>query len=676
MARLRRFSGVTDGSPVDVAVRAYNDDQELPLPRGAVVGDCYGIAEDGVGTIVIDPVRAFGTQKVALANFKVKLSVSASTGNLDEELYRIYDLTTGSCESVSRKDILNGRYGAYETDYSNFGSGFATSASDVLIWTGVTNGLVYKTDKLVMRRIKAGTFTCGGNLNTPGVGITIDHDYFIGVFEATYAQCEHLSPGRANLFFSNETCCAARPMDSLTFGNIRGEGGTDWPENQSATLGANTYVGRIRNLTGVNSFDLPQEIHWEYAARGGTQTIWNNGMTNEASQDQNTALPLIARTKYTGGWGWSLAEAAQPDGSADLTRGTAEVGSYLPNAFGLYDCHGNVAEWCLDRGLAWGNVTADVLKNGSTTADKSERVVKGAHWGQEDDTGAYLKAHAKDIDMSKLFFHVQHPHPPRTVYSPGRTDKSILRNDLSRYSNCFSLSGHGHESAAYETALWQGSFTALGGSSTKSPVTLAPRENGGWVLRMRTPQPITPTVDAGRGSHAMIVSVYAHELVVERHEFVYDEPLGEEWVLPLPLETHPEGPCVIAARAEAPRFADDAQLTVERCRTKTRQKETVEAFRAVSPPAIPAKHHGRVTDYRVEVLDGEGGPVVATRLLMQPRLTLSERQLGSDVTIACLIPCAEIVGVSDPVFTVSPLNAGGKGGSPLIARSNPARKAH
>lgn len=376
-----RLSGVTGASPVNVAVKAYNGDVELPLPTGAITGDRYGISEDGVGTIVIDPVRAFGTQKVALANFKVKLSVSESAGNLDEVIYRIYDLNNGSCESVSRKDILNGRYGDYETDYGRFGSGFVTSASDVLIWTGVTNGLVYKTDKLVMRRIKAGTFTCGGNDNTPGIEITIDQDYFIGVFEATYAQCEHLTAGRANLFFSNETCRAARPMDSLTFANIRGEGGLDWPENQPATLGANTYLGRIRNLTGVSSFDLPQEIHWEYAARGGTKTIWNNGMTDETSQDKNTALPLIARTKYTGGWGWTLAEAKQaPDGSVDSTRGTAEVGSYFPNAFGLYDCHGNVAEWCLDRYLAWESVTANDLKNGSTTPPTSERVVKGADW--------------------------------------------------------------------------------------------------------------------------------------------------------------------------------------------------------------------------------------------------------------------------------------------------------
>lgn len=379
-----RLSGVTGASPVDIAVGAYNGDVELPLPTGAIRGDRYGIVEDGVGTIVIDPVRAFGTQKTALANFKVKLSLSASKDNLDEVLYKIYDLKAAtpaqSCTDVTRRQILNGEYGDYVTDYASLGQGFTTSASDVLIWTGVTNGLAYKTDKLVMRRIKAGTFTCGGNVNTPGIEITIDKDYFIGVFEATYAQCELLTAGRTTPFFGHAACRDARPMDSVSFNDIRGQNGQSWPENPTADLGAQTYLNKIRVKTGVNSFDLPQEIHWEYAARGGTQTIWNNGMTDETSQDRNKALPFIARTKYTGGWGWSVAAAEQPNAGVDTTRGTAEVGSYLPNAYGLYDCHGNVGEWCLDRGLDWDNATRDNLKNGDTTVGAGQRVVKGADW--------------------------------------------------------------------------------------------------------------------------------------------------------------------------------------------------------------------------------------------------------------------------------------------------------
>ena len=382
------LSGVS--GPVDVSVEVWNGNEKMDQSKvaNALKGERYGISEGGVRTLLLDPVKAFGAAKVAIPDFRVKLSVAASPDNLDEVLYKIYDLKAASaaqsCTDVTRREILNGEYGDYVTDYASFGKGFATEASDVLIWTGVTNGPAYKTDKLVMRRIKAGTFTCGGNANTPGISITIAKDYFIGVFEATYRQCENLTAGRTTLYFNNELYRDCRPMDSVSFDNIRGSGtdtGLAWPNNPAATLGANTYVQKMRKITGVSSFDLPQEIHWEYAARGGTQTIWNNGMTDEKSQAANTALPLIARTKYTGGWGWSTSATA-PAADVDTSHGTAEVGSYAPNAYGLYDCHGNVAEWCIDRGVSWKDMTADILSNGSTSAADSMRVQKGSDWNQ------------------------------------------------------------------------------------------------------------------------------------------------------------------------------------------------------------------------------------------------------------------------------------------------------
>ena len=68
-----KVTGVT--SPVDIHVRAFNGETELNSVAlaAATKGDLYGIAEDTVGSFVIDPVKAFGTSKIALANFKVKL---------------------------------------------------------------------------------------------------------------------------------------------------------------------------------------------------------------------------------------------------------------------------------------------------------------------------------------------------------------------------------------------------------------------------------------------------------------------------------------------------------------------------------------------------------------------------------------------------------------------------
>ena len=172
-----KLSGVT--SPVDISVKAFNGNVELDSSRlaASMTGDRFGIEEDGVGTIIINPVKAFGTAKVALANFKVKLMLSDSELNIHEVLYRIYDLETGSHEDVTRAQLLNGEFGAIETDFAKVGSGFNTTLDDVIIWTGVTNNIAYKTTHLVMRKVNAKnkTFKMGspseeiGKLDSDGV---------------------------------------------------------------------------------------------------------------------------------------------------------------------------------------------------------------------------------------------------------------------------------------------------------------------------------------------------------------------------------------------------------------------------------------------------------------------------------------------------------------------------
>lgn len=49
-------------------------------------------------------------------------------------------------------------------------------------------------------------------------------------------------------------------------------------------------------------------------------------------------------------------------------------------ACGLYDCHGNVAEWCIDRYVKWENITDDILQNGSLTASADNHLLKGSSW--------------------------------------------------------------------------------------------------------------------------------------------------------------------------------------------------------------------------------------------------------------------------------------------------------
>jgi formylglycine-generating enzyme required for sulfatase activity len=119
------------------------------------------------------------------------------------------------------------------------------------------------------------------------------------------------------------------------------------------------------------TYRLPTEAEWEYACRAGTTTRYYSGDDPETLAKVGNVADATATAKYRG---WVAIKAS--DGYVF----TAPVGSFKPNAFGLYDMHGNARQWCSDWYSGQYYVTAP--KDDSTGPGSGDhRVVRGGYFG-------------------------------------------------------------------------------------------------------------------------------------------------------------------------------------------------------------------------------------------------------------------------------------------------------
>ena len=228
----------------------------------------------------------------------------------------------------------------------------------------------YKSTKMVLRLVSAGKFMMGSPENELGHCddeilhlVTLTKPFYVGVFEVTQKQYK-LVTGEDPSEYKGD----ARPVENVKWINIRGnEKGCDWPDNDNVDEWS--FLGKLRTKTGFK-FDLPTEAQWEYACRAGTTTALNNG-TNITNCYYDGNLNLLARWSYSGGGDYD------ENGNC---LGHIIVGSYLPNAWGLYDMHGNVDEWCLDWDYSY---TSDPVIDPIGDYQRVYKIIRGGSWGED-----------------------------------------------------------------------------------------------------------------------------------------------------------------------------------------------------------------------------------------------------------------------------------------------------
>ena len=172
--------------------------------------------------------------------------------------------------------------------------------------------------------------------------VTITKPFYIGKYEVTQKQYEIIMGKNPSCFKGYNN-----PVESISF----------WKDAKDFCDKLN--IKYLSILPKGYKFDLPTEAQWEYACRAGTNTALNNGKNLSSEIDTCPDLDEVAWYKNNSG------------------KTTHEIGQKKPNAWGIYDMHGNVVEWCRDR---YGEYTSENVVDPYESKKGQEYVLRGGCW--------------------------------------------------------------------------------------------------------------------------------------------------------------------------------------------------------------------------------------------------------------------------------------------------------
>ncbi|MBQ7589726.1 MAG: formylglycine-generating enzyme family protein [Verrucomicrobia bacterium] len=208
-----------------------------------------------------------------------------------------------------------------------------------------------ETVNLDMIWIKPGTFMMGSPEDELGRNaekeiqhqVTLTKAYWLGKYEVTQAQYETIMETNPAKFKG-----ADLPVEMVS-----------WSDAKEFCKKLTEIEKEAGRLPDGYEYTLPTEAQWEYACRAGTTTALNSG--------KNLSDMYVCPEMDEVGW---------YVGNSDET--THPAGQKQPNAWGLYDMHGNVMEWCLD--IYWSTYPSTPVTDPTGADSGSYMVVRGGLW--------------------------------------------------------------------------------------------------------------------------------------------------------------------------------------------------------------------------------------------------------------------------------------------------------
>ena len=168
--------------------------------------------------------------------------------------------------------------------------------------------------------------------------------FLLGKYPVTQAQWQAVMDTNPSKFADADVAQSKKPVERVSW------------------IDCTLFCERLSQIIG-REFRLPTEAEWEYACRGKTTTPFHFGTTIGT-----TLANYNGEDVYGSGF------------EGENRRETTDVDAFAPNIFGLYDLHGNVAEWCAD---SWHDSYYDAPTDGSawtTNNPQDMRVLRGGSW--------------------------------------------------------------------------------------------------------------------------------------------------------------------------------------------------------------------------------------------------------------------------------------------------------